>query len=161
MNYEKSWTTPGQSAPRLDQELPIISEDEILRYLQKNLDEQDQIDEIIGKIKSAIAKHKDKKDFKKNASKLAKQHRDQQDSHSDKFYHHKGSAHALRHQSGGKGRARKDSHDTAGDHHKSAKDAHALAKKAADKGDHEAYKKHAAAAKKHSEKAKGSTAAIK
>ena len=51
MNYEKSWTHPGQGAPGLDQDLPIISEEEVLRYLQKNLDEQEEIDEIFGKIK--------------------------------------------------------------------------------------------------------------
>ena len=81
MNYEKSWTAPGQAALRLDQELPIISEEEVLRYLSKNLDDQAQVDEIFGKIKSAIKSHKDKKDFKKNASKLAKHHGTQADNH--------------------------------------------------------------------------------
>ena len=60
--------------------------------MQNNLDEQDQIDEIIGKIKSAIAKHKDKKHFKKNASKLAKQHDDHASSHDKQRNRHKDSA---------------------------------------------------------------------
>ena len=72
MNYEKSWTHPGQGASGLDQDLPIISEEEVLRYLQKNLDEQEQIDEIIKTIKKAVAKHKEKKAFKADIQGRAK-----------------------------------------------------------------------------------------
>jgi ElaB/YqjD/DUF883 family membrane-anchored ribosome-binding protein len=129
MDYSKSWTQPGQSAPRLDQELPIISEEEVLRYLQKNLDDQAQVDEIFGKIKKAVSNVKSKVDFHKNKSALARAH----------------GKHATNHMMAGTGKKRG---DPVGDAHAKAQKAHELAKKAAEKGDHDAYKKHSAVAMK-------------
>ena len=129
MNYEHSWTTPGEGAPRLDHELPIISEEEVLRYLQKNLDEQEEIDEIFGKIKKAVSHVKSKIDFHKNKKAFAKAHQ----------------THSISHQMAGAGKKKG---DPVGDKHAKAKKAHDLAKAAAEKGDHDAYKKHSARALK-------------
>ena len=129
MNYQKSWTQPGEGFPGVDRDSPIISEEEVLRYLQKNLDEQEEIDEIFGKIKKAVSNVKSKVDFHKNKSALARAH----------------GKHATNHMMAGTGKKRG---DPVGDAHAKAQKAHELAKKAAEKGDHDAYKKHSAVAMK-------------
>ena len=153
-----NWTQPGQGFRRLDEQVEQVSEQQVMSYFDKLLEQdEEQLIEFLGKIKGAIAKHKEKKAFKKNASQLAKDH-------GSKVSHHV--AHADAHDTAAthhdRGDPKKMNKGQAGHHSNAASDhdkagqAHALAKKAAEKGDHKAYKMHSDAAKKHSEKAKGS-----
>lgn len=152
-----NWTQPGQGFKGLDEQIEAISEQQVMSYFDKLLEQdEEQLVELLGKIKGKIKNFKDKRDFKKRAGELAKHHDDKV-----KHHVHHGDAHdtASNHHFGKNKNKESEQgrhHDNARDDHAKASKSHDLAKAAAKKGDHKAYKMHSDAAKKHSEKAKSS-----
>ena len=167
-----NWTQPGQGFKGLDEQIEAISEQQVVSYFD-NLMEQDeeQLVELLQKIKGKIKNFKDKRDFKKRASELAKHHSDSSAGHGKSKDHHddhhqahgktsaamKAHKHPESANSSSSHKHAESEHKTASRHHDQAKNAHDLAKKAAEKGDHEAYKKHSQAAKNHTERANHKT----
>lgn len=84
-----NWTQPGQGFKGLDEKVEAISEQQVMSYFDKLLEQdEEQLVELLGKIKGKIKNFKDKRDFKKRAGELAKHHGDQSDHHGKSKDHH-------------------------------------------------------------------------
>ena len=59
-----NWTQPGQGFKGLDEQVETISEQQVMSYFDKLLEQdEEQLLEILGKIKSKIKNYNDKRKY--------------------------------------------------------------------------------------------------